>query len=134
MGSILGPTNSSVAVAHGDGRVEMARFPALAGLTESFRSVLYLEQAKAGGRTGPPGRSGVKSLRVDAERQFGVPVLRATVGRPVRFVGAETVEDDAFAVGRLRAAFAQAGFEAVEFEMEPVAAAYAYEAGLEGMS
>lgn len=58
------------------------------------------------------------------------PIRRVTVGRPVRFVGAETDEDDAFAIERLRSAFQQAGFESVEFEMEPVAAAYAYEATL----
>jgi hypothetical chaperone protein len=49
------------------------------------------------------------------------------VGRPVRFVGAETTDDDDFAVARLREAFEIAGFEAVDFELEPVAAAYAYE-------
>ncbi len=53
------------------------------------------------------------------------------VGRPVRFVGAETVEEDDFAVSRLRDAFALAGFEHVDFEMEPVAAAYAYESTLD---
>lgn len=72
----------------------------------------------------------LSDLRKHAEAQFGVPVRRATVGRPVRFVGAESVEDDDFAVGRLRQALAAAGFEEVEFELEPVAAAYAYEATL----
>jgi hypothetical chaperone protein len=183
IGIDFGTTNSSVALAHGDGRVEIAQFPALDGVTESFRSVLYLEQEKAAGQpkvksfTGPGaiehylraeggdhsrGRliQSLKSylssrsltgtevfgrrytledlisrmladLRIAAEEQFGATVRRATVGRPVRFVGAETVEDDEFALGRLRAAFVQAGFEAVEFEMEPVGAAYSYEAGLE---
>ncbi len=70
-------------------------------------------------------------LRTQAERQFGVEIRHATVGRPVRFVGAESVEDDDYAVGRLREAFRLAGFEGVEFEMEPVGAAYAYESGLE---
>src|SRR5580698_6699162 len=51
IGIDFGTTNSSVALAHGDGRVELAQFPALGRLTESFRSVLYLEQAKAAGRT-----------------------------------------------------------------------------------
>jgi hypothetical chaperone protein len=46
-------------------------------------------------------------------------------------VGAETSEDDDFAVARLREAFAAAGFERVEFEMEPVAAACAYESSLD---
>jgi len=70
-------------------------------------------------------------LRENAERQFGVAIRHATVGRPVRFVGAASVEDDDFAVERLRRAFLAAGFETVEFLMEPEAAAYAYEATLD---
>ena len=66
-------------------------------------------------------------LRERAEHQFGARISTATVGRPVRFVGAEYPEDDAFAVERLRAAFIRAGFERVEFEYEPLAAAYAYQ-------
>jgi hypothetical chaperone protein len=60
-----------------------------------------------------------------------VPVRHATVGRPVRFAGAENAADEAYALGRLRHAFALAGYEQVEFEMEPVAAAYAYESTLD---
>jgi hypothetical chaperone protein len=70
-------------------------------------------------------------LRSQAERQFKAPVSYAMVGRPVRFVGAETEEDEEFALGRLREAFRVAGFEQVDFEMEPVAAAYAYESTLD---
>ncbi len=70
-------------------------------------------------------------LRKNAARQFNKPIRHATVGRPVRFVGAETAEDQEFAVSRLRDAFAAAGFEHVDFEMEPVAAAYAYESTLD---
>jgi hypothetical chaperone protein len=70
-------------------------------------------------------------VRKQAEAQFGQPIRRATVGRPVRFVGAESEEDDDFAVSRLRDAFTIAGFEEVEFELEPVGAAYAYEATLD---
>ena len=70
-------------------------------------------------------------LRLNAERHFGEPIRHATVGRPVRFVGAESTEDDNFAVERLRQAFLHAGFESVTFEMEPIAAAYAYEATLD---
>jgi len=70
-------------------------------------------------------------LRAHAERQFDMPIHHATVGRPVRFVGAETEEDDAYAVSRLREAFTIAGFESVEFEMEPIAAAYSYESTLD---
>jgi len=70
-------------------------------------------------------------LRKQAERQFQRPIHYAMVGRPVRFVGAETEEEDDFAVSRLRQAFTMAGFEQVDFEMEPVAAAYAYESTLD---
>jgi len=70
-------------------------------------------------------------LRLRAEEQFGVTIRSAMVGRPVRFVGAETAEDEAFAVQRLRAAFRAAGFEAIELLMEPEAAACAYEATLD---
>jgi hypothetical chaperone protein len=70
----------------------------------------------------------VSDLRKRAEEQFNRPVRRVTVGRPVRFVGAESEEEDDFAVSRLRDAFIAAGFEEVRFELEPVAAAFAYEA------
>lgn len=70
-------------------------------------------------------------LRKHAEKQFARPVRNAVVGRPVRFVGSETEQDDEFAVERLREAFQIAGFESVEFELEPVAAAYSYESSLD---
>jgi hypothetical chaperone protein len=70
-------------------------------------------------------------LRRHAERQFHTPVRYAMVGRPVRFVGAETEEDETFALSRLRQALTAAGFDHVDFEMEPVAAAYAYESTLD---
>ena len=73
----------------------------------------------------------VSDLRKHAEEQFMQPVRRATVGRPVRFVGAESEEEDEFAVSRLREAFLAAGFEEVDFELEPVGAASAYEATLD---
>jgi hypothetical chaperone protein len=73
----------------------------------------------------------VADLRVRAEHQFGTPIRHATVGRPVRFVGAETDADDAFAEARLRAAFLRAGFESIELELEPLAAAAAYQATLD---
>lgn len=159
--------------------MELVSFPTAAAATESFRSVLYLEQHKHSGRTQIKGFTGPQAiehylhaehkgrliqslksyltsrtltgtevfgrrytiedlisriltdLRLSAERQFGHPVRQATVGRPVRFVGADSVEDDDFAVQRLRQAFLHAGFESVEFEMEPIAAAYAYESTLD---
>jgi len=70
-------------------------------------------------------------LRKHAERQFETHLQNVVVGRPVRFVGAETDEDDEFAVRRLREAFQIAGFEHVDFELEPVAAAYSYESTLD---
>jgi hypothetical chaperone protein len=70
-------------------------------------------------------------LRRYAEGRFSIPVTYAMVGRPVRFVGSETQEDETFALSRLRDAFTQAGFERIDFEMEPVAAAYAYESTLD---
>jgi hypothetical chaperone protein len=73
----------------------------------------------------------IGDLRKHAATQFEKPIRYAMVGRPVRFVGSETAEDDDFAVARLREAFAAAGFERVDFEMEPVAAACAYEATLD---
>jgi len=73
----------------------------------------------------------LSDLRKQAEMQWDRPVRRAVVGRPVSFVGAETEADQQFALSRLREAFTLAGFEQVEFEMEPVAAAYAYEATLD---
>ncbi len=72
----------------------------------------------------------VGDLRKQAEVQFMQPVRKVTVGRPVRFVGAESEEEDELAVSRLREAFMVAGFEQVEFELEPVAAAFTYEATL----
>src|SRR6266702_8694 len=179
IGIDFGTTNSSVALALPGGAVELVSFPASTTTTESFRSVLYLEQHKQAGRTqvksytGPAGieqylvaehkgrliqslKSYLSSrsltgtevfgrrytvedlisriltdLRLHAERQFGQPIRHATVGRPVRFVGADKAEDDDFAVERLRQAFLHAGFESVAFEMEPIAAAYAYESTLD---
>jgi hypothetical chaperone protein len=73
----------------------------------------------------------VRDIRVHAEQQFGVPIRKAVVGRPVRFVGSESEDDDIFAVKRLTSALHIGGFEAVEFEYEPVAAAYHYESTLD---
>ncbi|MBB5338863.1 Hsp70 family protein [Tunturiibacter gelidoferens] len=179
LGIDFGTTNSSIAFTCDSSEVELVSFPSGAATTESFRSVLYLEQQRHASRTQIKGFTGPQAiehylhaehkgrliqslksyltsrtltgtevfgrrytiedliariltdLRLSAERQFGRPVRQATVGRPVRFVGAESVEDDDFAVQRLRKAFVHAGFESVEFEMEPIAAAYAYESTLD---
>jgi hypothetical chaperone protein len=73
----------------------------------------------------------LRDLREKAEQQFGVPITSAVAGRPVRFVGAETEEDNSYAEGRLRKAYQLAGFQEIEFEMEPVAAAHYYESTLQ---
>ena len=70
-------------------------------------------------------------LREQAEQQLGIRIRHAMVGRPVRYVGAETEDDNQFAISRLRKAFEIAGYESVDFEMEPVAAAYYYESTLD---
>lgn len=75
----------------------------------------------------------LEKLRAAAERDLGPlptsgPIV---VGRPVRFASAESDDDDAYAVERLRKSFARAGFEQVVFEPEPLAAAYAYERALD---
>ena len=70
-------------------------------------------------------------LRMHAEKAFGFPVRDVVVGRPVRFVGAASVDDDTFAEDRLRSAFLQAGYDSVRFELEPVGAAYHYESTLD---
>jgi len=73
----------------------------------------------------------LRDLRENAEQQFGGKAATVVVGRPVHFVGAETEADDEFAIERLRHALHLAGFENMKFELEPVAAAHSYEAGLD---
>jgi hypothetical chaperone protein len=176
----FGTTNSSVALANGNSRVELASFTFSGTETLSSRSVLYFEQVKSAtgikrtqtwsgpsaieryldsderGRLIQSLKSHLTSrtltgtevfgrriqledlisrilsdLRNHAEKQFERPIRHAVVGRPVRFVGSESDEDDDFAVARLRKAFQIAGFEGVTFEFEPVAAAASYESTLD---
>jgi hypothetical chaperone protein len=178
VGIDFGTTNSSVAIARDGSATELIAFPtgpSMGGAgTFSYRSVLYLDQVREGGKARTHSWSGpdaiehyladegngrfiqslkshlssrsltgtaifgrhytlevlisriLADLRAHAERQLGSPIRVATVGRPVRFVGAETAQDDDFALDRLRQAFLLAGYESIDFEMEPIAAAYAY--------
>jgi len=179
IGIDFGTTNSSIACADNPDEVRLAEFPYLGELTDSYRSLLYLQQVKEGGAnvlkswTGPEGIEHylsadakgrliqslksfltsrtlqgtevfgrrytledliariLRDLREKAEQQFGIDIRSAVVGRPVHFSGAEKEEDDSYAEGRLRSAFESAGYESVEFEMEPVAAAHYYESMLD---
>jgi hypothetical chaperone protein len=70
----------------------------------------------------------LRQVRAAAPIDLGT---RAVVGRPVRYWGAETAEDDARAVGRMRDALGKAGFDEVVFEYEPVGAAARYAARLD---
>jgi hypothetical chaperone protein len=69
----------------------------------------------------------LRQIRAAAPIDLGT---RAVVGRPVRYWGAESADDDARAVARMRDALGKAGFDEVVFEYEPVGAAARYAAGL----
>ena len=175
----FGTTNSSIAVAYPDGRKQLVRFPTAAYFTEAYRSLIYLERVRQGGRsmlkswTGPQGieqylqaeEKGrliqslksflssrglrgteifgrqvaleeliakiLRDIRAEAEHQLKVRLRSVVVGRPVRFIGAESESDDSFAVTRLEQALGLAGFEKVRFELEPMGAACHYESTLD---
>jgi hypothetical chaperone protein len=178
IGIDFGTTNSSVARANAAGEIELARFSYSGGVTEAYRSLLYLDKVTERGASRIKSWSGpaaieeylaaetkgrlvqslksflssrslkstdvfgrrmsleeliariLRDLREQAEAQFGAPIRTAVVGRPVRFVGAEKEEDNSFAEERLAGAFRLAGYESIEFELEPVAAAHYYESTL----
>ncbi len=73
----------------------------------------------------------LRDIHKGAESLFSSRMGKVVVGRPVRFVGAESDADDAFALTRLEAALHSAGFEDISFEYEPVGAAYHYESTLD---
>jgi hypothetical chaperone protein len=179
IGLDFGTTNSSIAIADSSGIVRLARFPYSGGVTESFRSLLYLERVREQGRSiikswsGPTGIDQylnaddkgrlvqslksflssrglqttevfgrrfkledliarmLRDIHAGAEEQFGPLPRRVVVGRPVRFVGSSSEEDDRYAQERLRSALGSAGFEDVSFECEPIGAACHYEATLD---
>lgn len=85
-----------------------------------------------------------RELRAGALQQFGALPERIVVGRPVRFAGTrdsdgeseggdatDAASDEVYALTRLRSALELAGFPKIEFEYEPVAAAYHYEGRLQ---
>ncbi len=72
----------------------------------------------------------VRDLRVQARSELGAELPgHVVVGRPVRFAGEES--DQEYALARLRQALLAGGFESVDFEYEPVAAAWHYESSLD---
>lgn len=73
----------------------------------------------------------LERLRRAAEEVVGPLGRRAAVGRPVHFAGPGRAGDDDVAETRLRRALVRAGFDDVVFVLEPVAAAYHYEQGLD---
>ena len=68
----------------------------------------------------------LRHLRSVAERAAGAPLTRAVLGRPVFFVD-DDPRRDAAAEEALRRAAAAAGFREVEFQYEPIAAAFDHE-------
>src|SRR6187549_2653833 len=70
-------------------------------------------------------------LRRRAEAAAGVAIGRAVLGRPVFFVD-DDPDRDAQAERALRRAAERAGFREVEFQYEPIAAAFDYEQGVRG--
>ena len=85
---------------------------------------------RSGSRISP--RTSCARSREAASAELGVPVLRAVCGRPVRFVERARAPRTRRSRSRgSRAALRNAGFRDVEFEYEPVGAAWHYERGLE---
>jgi len=70
----------------------------------------------------------LRQIRAAAPFDLG---RRAVIGRPVRYWGAESAQDDDRAVARMRDALGKAGFDEVVFEYEPVGAAARYAARLD---
>jgi len=71
----------------------------------------------------------LRHLRRRAEAATKAPVERAVLGRPVFFVD-DDPERDAQAEAALRSAAASAGFAEIEFQYEPIAAAFDHEQGV----
>ncbi len=68
----------------------------------------------------------IRSAAGDPDSKTGV-----TAGRPVRFVGAETPEDEQMAADRLIAAFGASGWGQARLALEPIGAAHSYESRLD---
>ncbi len=71
----------------------------------------------------------LKHLKTRAEAQAGGPITRAVLGRPVFFVDDDPARD-AQAQSALQSAATQVGFSDIQFQYEPIAAAFDYERGV----
>ena len=72
----------------------------------------------------------ISHLKRRAEADAGGPIERAIIGRPVFFVDGDPARD-AQAEAALRKAAQRAGFRELEFQYEPIAAAFDYEQGVQ---
>ena len=71
----------------------------------------------------------LRNLKALAEAESGAAITHAVLGRPVFFVDDDPARDAA-AEAALRTAALHAGFREVEFQYEPIAAAFDYEQGV----
>ncbi|MBX7223280.1 MAG: Hsp70 family protein [Blastocatellia bacterium] len=69
----------------------------------------------------------IRHLAQTARETLGEIGTKITVGRPIRFFGAETPEAEQLALDRLRTAVERAGFTDIQFEYEPIGAAFTYQ-------
>jgi hypothetical chaperone protein len=67
-----------------------------------------------------------KELKVRSEAHVGHPIEHAMLGRPVHFVD-DDAQRDALAQATLGRAAQEAGFKHIEFQLEPIAAAFDFE-------
>ncbi|GAB3252951.1 Hsp70 family protein [Larkinella harenae] len=73
----------------------------------------------------------LKTLKEKADVAVGQDIEQVVLGRPVHFVD-QSPESDARAEAELRAIAQQIGFKYIDFQFEPIAAAFAHEARLTG--
>ena len=75
IGIDFGTTNSSVARVTRSGDVELAHFPYASGVTDSYRSLLYLEQVKQRGVSSTKSWSGPTAIEAYLEAEIkGRPI------------------------------------------------------------
>ncbi len=73
----------------------------------------------------------IVQLKNKADQQAGVPLTKVVMGRPVHFVDQDPASDRQ-AQAELEAIARSIGFEMVEFQYEPIAAAFAHEVNISG--